>query len=339
MAGRPPLAVTMGDPAGIGPELAAKAWQARRRASLLPFYWIGDPAALAAVSPVPLREIGAPHEAAAAFPDALPVLPMALARPPRPGRPDEANAATVLASIDRAVADARAGEAAAVVTAPVAKHVLYQAGWCHPGQTEYLADLCDRTPADVAMMLAAPMLKVVPVTIHVALADVPALIDRALIERRARIAHAALVRDFALPAPRLAVCGLNPHAGEGGALGREEIDIIAPAIAALRQDGIDASGPHAADSLFHADARASYDAALAMYHDQALIPLKTLDFHGGVNCTLGLPVIRTSPDHGTAFAIAGRDAANPSSFIAALTLAARMAAARASHDAGGNHGG
>ncbi len=332
MARLAPLAVTMGEPAGIGPELVAKAWLARRQAGLPPFYWLGDAAAITTHADVPVAHIDAPAAAAAAFADALPVLPLPLPATARPGHPDPANAAAVLAAIEHAVAHARAGAAAAVITAPVAKHVLYQAGMTHPGQTELLADLCGLAADDVAMMLAAPALKVVPLTIHEALRAVPDLISRDLILRRARIVHRAMQRDFGLTAPRLAITGLNPHAGENGALGREEIEVIAPAIAALAAEGIAVSGPHAADSLFHAQARAGYDVALTMYHDQALIPLKTLDFHGGVNCTLGLPIIRTSPDHGTAFDIAGKGCANPASFIAALGLAGKMASARLRHD-------
>ena len=325
MARLAPLAVTMGDPAGIGPELVAKA-------GLPPFYWLGDAATITALADVPVARIDAPAAAAAAFANALPVLALPLAVMATPGQPDAANAPAVLAAIEQAVAQARAGAAAAVITAPVAKHVLYQAGMTHPGQTELLAHLCGLAAEDVAMMLAAPALKVVPLTIHEPLRAVPDLISRDLIVRRARIVHRALQRDFGLTAPRLAITGLNPHAGEKGTLGREEIDVIVPAVAALVAEGVTVSGPHAADSLFHAQARAGYDVALTMYHDQALIALKTLDFHGGVNCSLGLPIIRTSPDHGTAFDIAGQGRANPASFIAALSLAGKMAAARLRHD-------
>lgn len=319
----PPLALTMGDPAGIGGEVAAKAHASR--AVRRPFFLIGDPAWAAGFGPV--AEIAAPAEAAGVFPDALPVLPERLAAPAPPGAPVAANAAAVIRSIERAVALTRSGEAAAVVTLPINKKALYDgAGFAYPGHTEFLAALGG--VARSVMMLAAPGLRVVPVTIHIPLAEAPRQLTADLIVETARTVAAALQRDFGVAAPRLAVAGLNPHAGEGGAMGTEDRDLIAPAVARLVGDGIDARGPLPADTMFHEAARATYDAALCMYHDQALIPVKMLDFARGVNVTLGLPFIRTSPDHGTAYDIAGRGLADPTSLIEALNLAAAMAARR-----------
>lgn len=320
----PPLALTMGDPAGIGGEIAARAWAAGAVAR--PFFLIGDPAWAGGFGPV--AEISAPEEATRAFADALPVMPERLAAPAPPGAPVAANAASVIRSIERAVSLARAGAAAAVVTLPINKKALYDgAGFAYPGHTEFLAALggVERS----VMMLAAPGLRVVPATIHIPLAEAPRRLTAALIKETGRILAAALTRDFGITAPRLAVAGLNPHAGEGGAMGTEDRDVVAPAVAALRAEGIDVRGPLPADTMFHAAARAGYDAALCMYHDQALIPVKMLDFARGVNVTLGLPFIRTSPDHGTAYDIAGRGVADPTSLIEALNLAHAMAARRA----------
>jgi 4-hydroxythreonine-4-phosphate dehydrogenase len=333
-----PLAVTMGEPAGIGGEITLKAWAARRARSLPPFFVLDNPKRLAALAralglDVPMREIAAPAEAAALFDTALPVLAQPLAAPVAPGRPDPAHAPAVLAAIARAVDLASSGAAAGVVTNPIHKQTLYAAGFRHPGHTEYLAALT-RAPAPPVMMLACPGLRVVPATIHLPLAAVPAALDRAALVRLGATVAAALRADFGIEAPRLAFAGLNPHAGEGGALGREEIEIIAPAVAELCAQGIAARGPDPADSLFHAAARAGYDAAICMYHDQALIPLKTIDFAGGVNVTLGLPITRTSPDHGTAFDIAGTGRADPASLIAALALAGEIAARRQAAKAG-----
>jgi len=323
-----PLALTMGDPAGIGGEIAVAAW----RAGAPLFFAIDDPARLAALG-APVAEIEDPAQAEAVFRHALPVLPERLPKTPRPGAPDPANAASVVASITRAVALTQAGAAAAVVTNPINKQALREgAGFAFPGHTEFLAHLGGVERA--VMLLAGPQLKVVPVTIHVALAEAARSLSGAAIVATIRILAAALRRDFALPAPRIAVAGLNPHAGEGGAMGREEITIIAPALDALRAEGIDVRGPLPADTMFHAAARARYDAAVCMYHDQALIPIKTLDFDRGVNVTLGLPFIRTSPDHGTAYDIAGQGVASPVSLIEALRLAAAMAAAMAGARAG-----
>ena len=329
-----PLALTMGDPAGIGGEIALKAWQALRRSDDgAVFVYLGAPDPLRDLAAglglaAEIRVVSAPGEAVGVFADALPVLPIETAAPVRPGDPDPANAPAVIAAIDRAVALARGSEVAGVVTNPINKAVLYAHGFRHPGHTEYLADLCGIATPPV-MMLVSDQLRVVPVTIHLSLAEAIESLTAEAIIARGRICAAGLAGDFGVAAPRIAVAGLNPHAGEAGHLGREEIEIIAPAAAALRAEGIAAADPAPADTLFHERARREYDAVLCMYHDQALIPLKTLDFDGGVNVTLGLPIVRASPDHGTAFDIAGRFAARPDSLIASLRLASRMAATRA----------
>ncbi|MBI4183247.1 MAG: 4-hydroxythreonine-4-phosphate dehydrogenase PdxA [Proteobacteria bacterium] len=321
----------MGEPAGIGGEIALKAWLARAR-GVAPFVAIDDPERLSALArrlglEVPVRTVAGPEEAAGAFAEALPVLALPLARPARPGRPDPANAPAVIAAIDRAVALTLAGRAAAVVTNPIQKKTLIEAGFAHPGHTEYLAELAKAAGPPV-MMLVGPSLRVVPVTVHIPLARVLAELSTDSIVTKGRIAARALEVDFGIAAPRLAVSGLNPHAGEEGTMGREEIEMIAPAIAELARQGIRAFGPLPADTLFTEAARRTFDAALCMYHDQALIPLKTLDFERGVNVTLGLPFVRTSPDHGTALDIAGTGRASAESLIAALDLAREMAARR-----------
>ena len=324
----------MGEPAGIGGEISLLAWQ-RRDCGVPAFYAIDDPARLAGLArelgwAVPVRAIEHPDEAAALFSEALPVLALDGAPRARPGRPDEADAALVLAAIRRAVADVQAGHAAALVTNPINKDALYRTGFHHPGHTEYLAELAG-IGAPAVMMLVGAGLRVVPVTVHHSLREAIGLLSATTITHTGRVVDAALRRDFGIAEPRLAVAGLNPHAGESGGLGREDMDIIAPAIAELRASGVDARGPLAADTMFHPAARQGYDAALCMFHDQALIPIKTIDFDGAVNVTLGLPFIRTSPDHGTAFDIAGRGLARPDSLIAALKLAAAMAARRFAH--------
>jgi 4-hydroxythreonine-4-phosphate dehydrogenase len=326
----------MGEPAGIGGEIALMAWLRRAADGLAPFYLIDDPDRLAVLArslglAVPVQPIEHPDRAIAVFATALPVLPLALPRRVPPGRPDEANALAVIDSIRRAVKHCQAGLAAAVVTNPIQKSVLYRAGFRHPGQTEFVGELAGGTPV---MLLASPLLRVVPVTIHMALKQAIAALTPELIVTTARIAARALQQDFGIATPRLALAGLNPHAGEAGNLGTEDRDIVAPAVAALQAEGIDARGPLAADTLFHPEARARYDVALGMYHDQVLIPIKTLDIWGGVNVTVGLDVVRTSPDHGTALELAGTAKANPASLIAALNLAGRMAAHRAAHAAG-----
>ena len=328
-----PLALTQGDPSGIGPELTLKAWQERKARALPAFAYLGDIEHLAGVADklglaIPLTA-STWSEAAAAFSEALPVITHGHSVSAAPGRPNPASAAGTIESIRAAVAAVREAKAGAVVTNPIAKSVLYAAGFGFPGHTEFLADLAavDGKAPHPVMMLWSEDLAVVPVTIHVPLRAVPELLTTELIVETGRIVAAELTRRFGIAAPRLALSGLNPHAGEGGALGTEDDAIVAPAVAALRALGIDAKGPYPADTMFHARARAGYDAALTMYHDQALIPIKTIAFDDGVNVTLGLPFIRTSPDHGTAFDIAGRGIARPDSLCAALRLAARMAAA------------
>ena len=336
--GRLPLALTLGEPAGIGPDLTLSVWQRRVELDLPPFYLIGDPDFLAARAQllgldVPLSSV-TPAEACAAFERALPVVALdltnALAVTAAPGKPDASSAPAAIASIRHAVADVLAGRAAAVVTNPIAKNVLYRSGFAEPGHTEFLARLAQEAtgkPVKPVMMLWSPELAVVPVTIHLPLRDVVATLTAELIVETGRIVARDLAARFGVARPRLAIAGLNPHAGEDGTLGEEDRSIVAPAIARLKAEGIDASGPLPADTMFHERARASYDVALCMYHDQALIPIKTLAFDHAVNVTLGLPFVRTSPDHGTAFDIAGTGRADPTSLVAALALAARLAAA------------
>jgi 4-hydroxythreonine-4-phosphate dehydrogenase len=321
---RRPDALTCGEPAGIGPEIAVAAWRALGTA--VPFFLIGDPAHLPEGTPHVV--IASPAEAEAASAQGLPVLHHAFAGPRTPGTPDPAQAQSVIDVIARGAGLVQSGQAVGLCTAPIHKQALQEgAGFAHPGHTEYLAHLAgvDR----VVMMLASDRLRVVPATIHIPLCEVPQALTVDLLEQVIRITHAALIRDFGVAAPRLAVAGLNPHAGEGGRMGVEEIEVITPVLDRLRADGFDLRGPISADTMFHAAARNRYDAAIAMYHDQALIPIKTLDFDRGVNVTLGLPFIRTSPDHGTAFDIAGQGVANPASLIEALRMAQAMGQARA----------
>jgi 4-hydroxythreonine-4-phosphate dehydrogenase len=318
-----PVALCCGEPAGIGPELAAKAWRAL--GPDLPFVLIGDPSHLPPGTPV--AEITDPALAADAARRGVPVLRHDFPGPATPGTPEPRHAQAVIDVIARGVDLVRSGQARALCTAPIHKKALQDgAGFRYPGHTEYLAALAGT--ARVVMMLASPALRVVPTTIHIPLAQVPRALTAELLQDTLRITHQALIRDFGIPRPRIAVAGLNPHAGEGGAMGREEIDLIAPLLERMRAEGFDLQGPMSADTMFHERARATYDAAVCMYHDQALIPIKTLDFDRGVNITLGLPFIRTSPDHGTAMDIAGRDLANPSSMIEALKMAHTMGAAR-----------
>ncbi len=315
-----PIAVTPGDPAGIGPEITAGAWSALKDA--LPFFLIGDPETLPAGTPVAL--ISDPEETQAVSATALPVLKHEFPKPVIPGQPEPGNSRAVIDAIALAVNLVQRGRASALTTNPIHKKVLIDgAGFEHPGHTEFLADLAgvDR----VVMMLASNALRVVPVTIHIALEDVPAALTRELLEDTIRITELALIRDFGIDTPRLRVAGLNPHAGEGGAMGEQEVAMIGPLVRDLAKEGISITGPVSADTMFHPAARAGYDAAICMYHDQALIPIKTLDFSGGVNVTLGLPFVRTSPDHGTAFDIAGSGRADPASLIAALKMARHMA--------------
>ena len=326
-----PLALTLGEPAGIGPDLTLVLWQRRNELQTPAFYVIGDADFLAARArvlglDVPLQETAA-DDAAETFATALPVAPLGEHVAAAPGKPDARNAAAVIASIRMGVEEVLAGRAAAVVTNPIAKAVLYEAGFAHPGHTEFLARVAhDATgePVTPVMLLWSPTLAVVPVTIHIPLRDVVTQLTRERLVTTGRIVARDMAARFGLSSPRLAVAGLNPHAGEGGSIGREDVEIVGPAVADLRAAGIDARGPLSADTMFHESARATYDVALCMYHDQALIPIKTLAFDHGVNVTLGLPFVRTSPDHGTAFDLAGTGRADPSSLLAALKLAARM---------------
>jgi 4-hydroxythreonine-4-phosphate dehydrogenase len=323
-----PLVLTLGDPAGIGPDITLLAWLAREQEFIPPFVLAGDAAVLdgratALGLSVPIHEVDEVSAGLSLFPEALPVLPVKVAGTVIAGQPDQAATRAVEQSIAQAVALTQQGSARAIVTNPVSKSMLYRAGFAFPGHTEYLAALAagDGPPLLPVMMLASGPLKVVPVTIHIPLKEVPLALTKELILATIEITARDLGRFFGLKQPRLAVSGLNPHAGEDGNLGREEIDIIEPAIEAARAKGLDITGPHPADTLFHAGARAAYDAAICMYHDQALVPFKTLAFEEGVNVTLGLPFVRTSPDHGTAFAIAGTGRASPRSLIEALRLA------------------
>jgi 4-hydroxythreonine-4-phosphate dehydrogenase len=324
-----PLAVSLGDPAGIGPEVIAKCWDSRREFGLPPFVAIGDPRSIAAVWDGPIEIIDDPRQADVAFHSGLPLIQLNAAQADTPGVPSVAGAHCSLDSLEIAVGLARSGSAAAVVTGPVAKEQLYAIGFQHPGQTEFVAERCGIAPTNVVMMLAGPGLRTVPVTTHMPLAQVPQALSTSLIESRARATLRGLQRNFGILEPRLAVSGLNPHSGEGGQLGTEEIEMIEPAIAALVAEGWRVSGPHPADTMFHARVRETYDAALCMYHDQALIPIKALHFEDAVNVTLGLPIVRTAPDHGTAFDIAGQDRADPRPMAAAIRMAGESVAVRA----------
>ncbi|CAN5393545.1 4-hydroxythreonine-4-phosphate dehydrogenase PdxA [soil metagenome] len=326
-----PLAVSMGDPAGIGPEIIAKAWQQRAARDLPPFFAVGDERAVTAVWAGPVRIIGDPSEAHAVFDEALPVLGVADGGEITPGSPDVEGARCALRALELAAGLVRSGAAGALVTGPVSKSQLYEIGFTHPGQTEFVAERCGIACENAVMMLAGPDLRVVPITTHVPLATVAGLLTIELVAAKGRATARGLARNFGILNPRLAFAGFNPHAGESGKIGREEIDILLPAIEQLRAEGIDASGPFAADTMFHGRARAGYDAAMCCYHDQALIPIKTLHFDDGVNITLGLPIVRTSPDHGTAFDIAGKDIAEPGAMIAAIAMAGGAAARRAAH--------
>jgi 4-hydroxythreonine-4-phosphate dehydrogenase len=326
VAGGKPLAVAMGDPAGIGPETIAKAWESRGIHDIPPFFAVGAPEAIERVWAGPVRAVSDPAEALEAFDEALPLIRIDGGGCVRPGTPTLEGARNALDALELAVGLTRSGTASALVTGPVSKAQLYAIGFTHPGQTEFVAERCGIAGEMVAMMLAGPTLRTVPVTTHMALKDVPGALSTELIVAKGRTVIRALRRLFGIERPRLAVAGLNPHAGEDGALGREEIEMVIPAIERLREEDADITGPHPPDTMFHGRARAKYDAALCLYHDQALVPLKTLHFDEGVNMTLGLPIIRTSPDHGTAFDIAGQDRADPSAMIAALRMAAACAA-------------
>jgi 4-hydroxythreonine-4-phosphate dehydrogenase len=327
-----PLALTLGEPAGIGPDLALAIWRRRAELDIPPFYIVADADFLGRRAKllglrVPMEGV-TPDRAVATFRTALPVVALDMAVSAEPGHPDRSSAPAALAAIRRCVADVMAGSAAAIVTNPVAKNVLYDSGFAEPGHTEFLATLVQEETGKTlrpVMMLWSPELAVVPVTIHLPLREIFKRLSVDLVVETGRIVAHDLVKRFAIARPRLAIAGLNPHAGEAGTLGEEDHTIVAPAVAALRAEGIDAKGPLPADSMFHQQARSGYDAALCMYHDQALIPIKTLAFDHAVNVTLGLPFVRTSPDHGTAFDIAGKGVADPTSLVAALRLAARLA--------------
>ena len=316
-----PILMTMGDPAGIGPEIAIAAWSALREK--LPIVALGDAkhwTALAAAEGIAVRVCEYPEASTEAFT----VIDRPAATSIAPGVPDNQNAPSVVSWIEEGVHLAKGGQASALVTNPISKAVLIDgAAFTYPGHTEFLADLDGG--ADVVMMLAGPELRVVPATIHIALEDVPAALTPDHLRKTILTTNAALKRDFGIAQPRIAVSGLNPHAGESGKMGKQEIDFIAPLLQSLRETGLDLRGPLSADTMFHPAARKTYDAAVCMYHDQALIPLKTLSFEDGVNCTLGLSFVRTSPDHGTAFDIAGQGIASPASLMAAVTLAGEMA--------------
>lgn len=327
-----PLVVSLGDPAGIGPELIVDAWARREAERLPPFFVAGGASVLVEAAKtrgieLAVTSVEDPTEAVAAFNQALPILGK-VDGDYQPGQPDDDGAGLALGSLEAAAAYVVEGRAAAVVTAPISKDQLARVGFTFPGQTEFVAAVCGASSDDAVMLLAGPRLRTVPMTVHCALSEVSGRLSTELIVRRSRIVARALRQDFGIVSPHLAICGLNPHAGENGRMGREEIEIIAPAIAALREEGIEVSGPHPADALFAPHAREGYDVAIAMYHDQALIPLKTLDFDQGVNVTLGLPIVRTSPDHGTAFGIAGTGQASASAMIAAIRMAGQMALRR-----------
>lgn len=328
-----PLAISVGDPAGIGPEIIGKAWEARNREKLPPFFAIGDVGCFAPHWNGPVVKIDNPADSFAHFDSALPVIEVHSCISVKPGEPDLDGAHCAYQALEMAIGFARAGSAAALVTGPVSKTQLYAVGFTHPGQTEFIAERCGVSKNNAVMMLAGPDLRVVPMTTHIPLASVASKLDGRLIRQRLRATAKGLQRNFGIEKPRLAVAGFNPHAGESGNMGREEIDIFGPAISQIRSEGFDVVGPLSADTMFHAEARSHYDAALCAYHDQALIPLKTLYFHDAVNITLGLPVVRTSPDHGTAFGIAGQNIAMPHSMIAAIKMAEMAALNRQAADA------
>jgi 4-hydroxythreonine-4-phosphate dehydrogenase len=320
-----PLAVALGDPAGIGPEIVAKAWEARHQYGLSPFFAVGDRRSIQAVWQGPVELISSPDETAGCFGRALPLIQIEDTGPIVPGEPDLAGARCALDSLEMAAGLARSPMVGGLVTAPIAKAQMYAIGFAHPGQTEFVAERCGIASANAVMMLIGPTLRAVPITTHMPLRDVADYVTIELIVAKARATDRGLTRNFGIERPRLAIAGFNPHAGEQGAIGREEIDLIIPAVEILRAEGIDIVGPLASDTMFHARARAKYDCALCLYHDQALIPLKTLHFDEGVNMTLGLPIVRTAPDHGTAFGIAGKNEAHPGAMIAAIALAAEAA--------------
>jgi 4-hydroxythreonine-4-phosphate dehydrogenase len=325
---RRPIAVSLGDPAGVGPEVIARAWEERAAHDVPLFVAIGDAAAIEQIWDGPTARITDMDAACAAFQSALPVWHLGDAGIVTPGEPSPAGAGSALLALETAIGLTRSGASSALVTGPVSKHALQGIGYTHPGQTEFIAERCGVSAHNAVMMLAGPSLRVVPLTIHIPLSEVPERLTSELIVARARVVARGLIRDFNIENPRLAIAGLNPHAGESGRLGDEETRIIAPAIDQLRSEGLTIDGPLAADAMFSPAIRTQYDALLCAYHDQALAPFKALHFHDGVNLTLGLPIIRTSPDHGTAFNIAGQGVADPLPTISALRMAAQLADAR-----------
>ncbi len=327
-----PFAISCGDPAGIGPEIIVKSWLARDKAALHPFFVVGNPADFRSFGDVELAVIEDPGAAATAFGQALPILKIDSGEAVEPGQASTESAQRSLHALEIATGMTKSGDAGAIVTAPVSKTQLYRAGFRYPGQTEFVSERCGIARENAVMMLAGPSLKVIPMTTHVPLKDVPGLLTQQLITARAKAAKKAMIRNFGILEPRIAIAGLNPHAGEDGSLGLEEKDVMQPAIEALRAEGVNMSDPMSADTMFHEEARASYDVALCPYHDQALIPLKTLHFYDGVNMTLGLPLVRTSPDHGTAFNIAGQGRADPRSMIAAIQMAETAVRNRQKYD-------
>jgi 4-hydroxythreonine-4-phosphate dehydrogenase len=326
-----PVAVSSGDPAGIGPEIIGKAWEKRAKCNLPVFFAIGDIESFAAHWSGPVVRIEDPASAVRLFNEALPVLHVHRCETITPGAPDLDGAQCAYQALEMAIGFARAGNACAMVTGPVSKTQLYAVGFTHPGQTEFIAERCGVSRNNAVMMLAGPDLRVVPMTTHVPVNDVSDMLDGRLVRQRIRATVRGLQRNFGIAEPRIAIAGFNPHAGENGKMGREEIDIFQPALQQIRAEGFNVIGPLPADTMFHTDARAEYDAAICAYHDQALIPLKTLYFHEAVNMTLGLPIVRTSPDHGTAFGIAGHNKANPGSMIAAIKMAETCVMNRRSH--------
>lgn len=324
-----PIAVSLGDPAGIGPEITAKAWAERERHALQPFFAVGDGRSIAAVWNGPVERITDPAEATATFSRALPLIHLEDGGTITPGQPDMEGARCSLDSLELAAGIARSGAAGALVTGPISKARLYDIGFRHPGQTEFVAERCGIARENAIMLLAGPSLKVVPLTTHIPLKDVSSVLSIEMIVAKSLVTAKGITRNFGIDWPRLAFAGFNPHAGENGALGHEEIDFLIPAIEILREKGLNVVGPLAADAMFHARARQNYDVAMCLYHDQALIPLKTLHFDEGVNMTLGLPFVRTSPDHGTAFGIAGTGQADAGATIAAIRMAGECAIRRA----------
>ncbi len=327
-----PFAISCGDPAGIGPEIICKSWLQRKALGLHPFFVVGNVDDFDGISDIPPIKITEPNEARDAFNHGLPVFDIHHGEKSTLGVPTLDGAQCALHALEVACGLARSGDAGAIITAPVSKSQLYQVGFRYPGQTEFVSERCGIARENAVMMLAGPSLRVIPMTTHICLKDVPNQITQELIKARANTASKAMHRNFGIESPRIAIAGLNPHAGEDGNLGDEEKLVMQPAIDDLRAEGVNITDPLPADTMFHEEARKRYDVALCPYHDQALVPLKTLHFFDGVNMTLGLPIVRTSPDHGTAFNIAGKDVADPRSMIAAIQMAATAVTNRQIYD-------